>query len=95
MLKMTSVEAQNGFGRLLDTAQREPVAITRHGRPAAFLVSPREMEELLDARRKRSQAVAELEAWRKRAARRTTPAQRRAASLLTDGDVLRLVHEVR
>jgi len=35
MIIMTSVEAQNNFGKLLDTVQREPVAITRHGRPAA------------------------------------------------------------
>jgi antitoxin Phd len=43
MVKMTSAEAQNQFGKLLDTAQREPVAITRHGRTAAFVVSPQDM----------------------------------------------------
>jgi prevent-host-death family protein len=37
---MTSVEAQNHFGMLLDTAQREPVTITRRGRPVAYLFSP-------------------------------------------------------
>ena len=31
MKTMTSAEAQNSFGRLLDIAQREAVAITRHG----------------------------------------------------------------
>jgi antitoxin Phd len=91
MVKMTSVEAQNGFGQLLDTVQREPVAITRHGRPAAFVVSPREMEELLDARRRRSEAVADLEAWSERARKSATP----AAAALTDEDVVRLVHESR
>jgi antitoxin Phd len=89
MIKVTSADAQNRFGQLLDTAQREPVAITRHGRPTAFIVSPREMEELLDARRKRSKAVSELEAWSARA--RKTP----AAATLTDEDVNRLVHEGR
>ncbi|MBP9059808.1 MAG: type II toxin-antitoxin system Phd/YefM family antitoxin [Rhodoferax sp.] len=39
------VEAQNRFGQLLDTVQREPVTITRHGRTAAFMVSPQDMQE--------------------------------------------------
>lgn len=89
MITKTSVEAQNGFGQMLDTAQREPVAITRHGRPAAFLVSPADMQELLDARRKRSRAVADLEEWSVRT--RAKP----AAAELTDEDVVRLVHETR
>ena len=42
MKTMTSVEAQNHFGMLLDTAQREPVTITRRGRPVAYLLSPQE-----------------------------------------------------
>jgi len=95
MKTMTSVEAQNRFGQLLDTAQREPVAITRHGRPTAFIVSPQEMEELLSARRKRSKAVAELEEWSARARRSLSPAQAAASDALTDQDVVRLVHEAR
>jgi prevent-host-death family protein len=91
MIKMTSVEAQNRFGQLLDTVQRETVAITRHGRPTAFVVSPQEMEELLDARRRRSKAVADLEAWSKQARRNASG----AATELTDEDVTRLVHEAR
>lgn len=89
MIKVTSADAQNRFGQLLDTAQREPVVITRHGRPTAFIVSPHEMEELLDSRRKRSKAVAELEAWSAQV--RKTP----EAAALTDEDVNRLVHEGR
>jgi len=58
MITMTSVEAQNSFGKLLDTAQREVVTITRHGRPTAYIVSPQEMDELLDARR--SMALADF-----------------------------------
>lgn len=46
MKTLTSVEAQNRFGELLDAAQREPVTITRRGRTAAFLVSPREFTAL-------------------------------------------------
>jgi antitoxin Phd len=95
MITLTSVEAQNRFGHLLDTAQREPVAITRHGRPAAFIVSPKDMEELLDARNRRSQAVAELEEWSARAKESLSPAQAAAAAALTDDDVVRMVHESR
>jgi len=91
MITYSSAEAQNRFGQLLDTVQREPVSITRHGRTAAFLVSERDMEELLDARRNRSKAVEDLEAWRVEARKHTTA----AAAELTDQDVVRLVHESR
>lgn len=91
MITLSSVEAQNRFGQLLDTAQREPVAITRHGRPAAFLVSPQEMRELLDARRRRGKAIAELEAWTVEAQKTASP----EAAALTDEDVVRMVHEDR
>jgi antitoxin Phd len=91
MITMTSVEAQNRFGQLLDTVQRETVAITRHGRPTAFIVSPRDMDELLDARRRRSKAVADLETWSAQAKKRASP----VTAALTDEDVTRMVHEAR
>lgn len=91
MIKMTSVEAQNHFGQLLDTAQRETVAITRHGRPTAFVVSPREMQELLTTRRRRSKAVTELESWSAQARKKASAASEK----LTDQDVNRFVHEAR
>jgi len=91
MIKVTSVEAQNSFGKLLDSAQREPVVVTRHGRPAAFIVSPKDMDDLMDVRRKRSKTVAEFEAWSQRAAKVTAP----AAAQLTDDDIVRLVRESR
>ena len=94
MISITSAKAQNSFGKLLDTVQRETVEITRHGRPTAFVVSPQDMEELLDARRKRSRAVADLEAWRAQAAKDTSRRQSAAAGL-TDQDVNRMVHEAR
>jgi prevent-host-death family protein len=91
MITVTSAEAQNKFGQLLDTVQREPVSITRHGRPAAFLVSPRDMEELLSIQRRRVKAVADFEAWSAMARERATP----AAAALTDEDIVRMVHEER
>jgi prevent-host-death family protein len=91
MVTISSGEAQNRFGQLLDTAQREAVAITRHGRPAAFLVSPQEMAELLDARRRRGKAVAELEKWAEKAGKHA----RSGATALTDEQINRMVHSTR
>lgn len=88
---MTSVKAQNRFGRLLDAVQREPITITRNGRIAAFIVSPQDMDDLINARSKRSRAVAEFEAWSQRAAASALP----AAAELTDDDVMRMVKESR
>ncbi len=90
MITVTSVEAQSRFGQLLDTVQREPVVITRHGRTAAFIVSPQDMQDLQAlqaARRKRSAAVAEFEAAFAKSDAQLTP----AARSLTDEDMLRLV----
>jgi prevent-host-death family protein len=39
MQTMTSLEAQNRFGEMIDTSQREPVLITRRGRPVSFVIS--------------------------------------------------------
>ncbi len=50
MRTMTSVEAQNHFGLLLDTAQREPVSITRRGRPVAYLLSLQEYDALVQGK---------------------------------------------
>ena len=87
MITVSSMDAQNRFGQLLDTVLREPVTITRHGRTAAFIISPRDMQDLQDARRKRSAAVAALDEWSKQAGTSALP----AAASLTDEDVVRLV----
>lgn len=62
MKTMTSVEAQNHFGLLLDTAQREPVTITRRGRPVAYLFSPQVYEALMEGKSESSaqSSIAEL-----------------------------------
>ena len=91
MITVTSMDAQNHFGQLLDTVQREPVTITRHGRTAAFIISPRDMQDLQDARRKRSAAVDAFDAWSQRAAASALP----AVSELTDEDVVRMVKKSR
>ena len=91
MITVTSVEAQNRFGQLLDTVQREPVTITRHGRTAAFIVSPQDMQELQAIRRKRVSAVEAFEAWSAQADKLASP----AAAKLSDEDVNRMVRELR
>ena len=91
MVTKTSAEAQNQFGQLLDLVQREPVAITRHGRPAAYVVSPRDMEAFLREKDRRAKRAADWQAWRETAIKSTTP----EAAALTDEDVVRMVHEAR
>jgi antitoxin Phd len=84
MPTMTSLEAQNQFGKLIDTAQREPVTITRRGRPVAMVISIEDMQELLG-----KNAAAWYENYCKRHANNPRTAD------LTDEDVNRLVHELR
>ena len=43
---LTSKDAQNKFGAMLDKAQREPVTITRRDRPVAVVMSPERYAEL-------------------------------------------------
>ena len=87
MITVSSMDAQNRFGQLLDTVQREPVTITRHGRTAAFIISPRDMQDLQDARRKRSAAVDAFDAWSLKAAASALP----DIASLTDDEILSMV----
>ncbi len=95
MLTVSSMEAQNRFGQLLDTVQREPVTITRHGRTAAFIVSPRDMADLQDVKARRTQAVQWFEAFFAQAEATKSIDMRTAARQLTDADVVKMVKELR
>lgn len=46
MTTLTSKEAQNRFGEMMESAQREPIMIKRHGRPVAVVMSQKEYERL-------------------------------------------------
>lgn len=46
MRRMSARDAKNGFGRLIDTARAEPVAIEKHGRPVVVVVAVEEFERL-------------------------------------------------
>ena len=95
MLTVSSIDAQNRFEQLLDTAQREPVTITRHGRTAAFIVSPQDMADLQDIKAKRTQAVQWCEEFFAKAEAAKSSDMHAAAKQLTDADVVRMVKEVR
>lgn len=91
MISITSAEAQNRFGELIDRAQREPVEVTRRGRPVAYVVSSHDIRDLADLRRRREEAVRWYSDYRNRFSAESTP----AAGALTDKDIDRLVHELR
>ena len=46
MVRVTATEFAKNFGRYREEAQREPVAITSHGRTTGYFVSPHEYAEL-------------------------------------------------
>lgn len=95
MMTVSSMEAQNRFGQLLDTVQREPVTITRHGRTAAFIVSPQDMADLADIKAKRTQAVAWFEEFFAQAEAAKSSDMCTAARQLSDADVVKMVKELR
>jgi prevent-host-death family protein len=47
MRTVSSADARNRFGELLDTAQREPATIEKHGRPVADIHKRQDPERRL------------------------------------------------
>ncbi len=92
MITMTSVEAQNRFGELIDRSQGEPVEVTRSGRTVAYVISEQDMRELTDVRRWREEAARWYSGYRQRVQGRSDEGE---ASGLTDSDVDGLVHGLR
>lgn len=93
MITVTSVEAQSRFGELIDRSMREPIAITRRGRPVAYVVCEQDMHELTDVKKRREEAVRWFTQYRNQI--ETPTAADSLASALTDDEVNRLVHELR
>jgi len=62
MVRVTATEFAKNFGRYREEAQREPVAITSHGRTSGYFVSPHEYAELerLRAYERRVHRIEEL-----------------------------------
>ncbi len=67
MKTIAAKDAKNGFGRMLDAVQREPVTIEKHGRAVAVVLSLEEyqrLEALDDAWwAARAQAVVDKGEW--------------------------------
>jgi prevent-host-death family protein len=53
MRTISSLDAKNRFGQLLDAAQRAPVTVTKKGRPAAVVMSIEDYERMRGAAWKR------------------------------------------
>jgi prevent-host-death family protein len=43
---LTAKDAKYGFGRLIDLARAEPVAVAKHGRPVVVVMAVEEYERL-------------------------------------------------
>jgi len=92
MITITSVEAQNRFGELIDRAQREPVQVTRRGRTVAYVLSEADMQEMASLRHRREEAASWYARYRQRIVDSGGAAP---AATLTDSDVNALVHALR
>ena len=46
MKYISANEAKQSFGQVMETAQREPVLVRKHNRPAAVILSPQEYERI-------------------------------------------------
>ncbi len=49
MKEITAKDAKNRFGRLLESAQRAPIRVTRNGRPVGVMMSMQQFERLRGA----------------------------------------------
>lgn len=49
MKTITAAQAKNAFGKFLDMAQREPVAVTKMGRPVGVFISMADLEDTVFA----------------------------------------------
>lgn len=47
MQRISARDAKNGFGRLIDMARAEPVAIEKHGRAVVVVVAFEEFERMI------------------------------------------------
>lgn len=91
MQSMTSVEEQSRFGELIDRAQREPIALTRHGRVVAYVVSEHDMRLDAQVAQRRAEAVR----WYSDYRTRLEASVDASVAMLNDADIYRMVHESR
>ena len=98
MITMTSLEAQNQFGTLIDSSQREPVVITRRGRPVSVVISVRDIQNLPFSVVKAISALNPMRGKEAASAMREALAMmnpRAAEEGVTEDDVTHMTHELR
>ena len=97
MLTMTSGEAQHDFAKLLDASQREPVMITRQGRPVSIVIaSGSDLKSSFVQFMQAARAMAPLDgAEALREFDRIAAQQSDQAGGLTEDDIAAWVHESR
>ncbi len=61
MIAIAAKEAKEHFGKLMDTVQREPVTIEKHGRPVAVVMSQTEYEQIKLERLRAKLAIGEAQ----------------------------------
>ena len=93
MITMTSADAQNHFGELIDRSQREPVEVTRRGRVVAYVLSKQDAQELVSVRERRKHAASWYSRYREGLA--AQPHSAEGVEELSDTDIDKLVHELR
>jgi prevent-host-death family protein len=91
MITLTSTDAQNHFGSVIDTAQREPVTVTRRGQPLVFIISAEEYTKYSAGRDRKRSSVTDYQHYMQRVEGKINP----ATDQLTDEDINQLVHELR
>ena len=93
MLTLTSAQAQSRFGELIDRSQREPVQITRRGRPVAYVICDQDMQMLNDLHTRREAASRWYAQYREQLGQEHGVGSEVAG--LSDADVTQLVNEFR
>ena len=94
VLTLTSVEAQSRFGELIDRSQREPIQVTRRGRPVAYVICDQDMQALSDLATRRA-AASEWYAQYRASLAQQQATDLQGAGALTDADVNQWVHALR
>jgi prevent-host-death family protein len=58
MRTVSSIDAKNRFGQILDAAQRAPVTVTKKGRPTAIVMSIQDCERMRGASKRLVETMA-------------------------------------
>ena len=59
MRSITSADAKNNFGELIDLARAAPVAVTKYDRPVVVVMAVEEYERLTERKNKKKSSKAE------------------------------------